>query len=76
MLMMTWYWLLKKDGVKTWCISPGFLATGLAGGVEKMKKMGAGEAWQGGDIIKRVIEGERDADEGKVITQNGAVQDW
>jgi NAD(P)-dependent dehydrogenase (short-subunit alcohol dehydrogenase family) len=40
MLMREWYRLLKNDGVKVWCISPGFLATGLAGlGAEQLKKV-------------------------------------
>jgi NAD(P)-dependent dehydrogenase (short-subunit alcohol dehydrogenase family) len=38
MLMREWYRILKNDGVKVWCISPGFLATGLAGvGAERLK---------------------------------------
>lgn len=40
MLMREWYRILKNDGVKVWCISPGFLATGLGGvGVEQLKKV-------------------------------------
>lgn len=76
MLMLTWHWLLKENGVKTWAISPGFLATHLGGDQEKLKQLGAGEPWLGGDLIKRVIEGERDADVGKVVAQNGKVQEW
>jgi hypothetical protein len=76
MLMLTWHWLLKENGVKTWAISPGFLATRLGGDQEKLKQLGAGEPWLGGDLIKRVIEGERDADVGKVVAQNGKVQEW
>ena len=38
MLMREWYRILKNDGVKVWCISPGFLATGLAGvGADRLK---------------------------------------
>jgi NAD(P)-dependent dehydrogenase (short-subunit alcohol dehydrogenase family) len=38
MLMREWYRILKNDGVKVWCISPGFLATGLGGvGPERLK---------------------------------------
>jgi len=38
MLMREWYRDLKNDGVKVWCISPGFLATGLGGvGPERLK---------------------------------------
>ena len=40
MLMREWYRLLKNDGVKVWCISPGFLATGLGGiGPEQLEKV-------------------------------------
>ena len=31
MVMREWYRILKNDGVKVWCISPGFLATNLGG---------------------------------------------
>ena len=77
MVMLAWHGILKVDGVKVWCVSPGFLATGLAGvGAEKLKAWGAGEASLGGDIIQKVIEGERDNDVGKVVAQNGVVQAW
>ncbi|KAH7318078.1 hypothetical protein B0I35DRAFT_431263 [Stachybotrys elegans] len=77
MTMLIWHNILQEDGVKVFCISPGFLATGLGGvGPEALKAMGAGEAWLGGDIIKRVVDGERDADAGKVVAQNGVVQPW
>lgn len=40
MLMREWRRLLLNDGVKVWAISPGFLATGLAGaGAEKLKQV-------------------------------------
>ena len=40
MLMREWNKILKNDGVKVWCISPGFLATGLNGtGAEQLKKV-------------------------------------
>ena len=42
MLMREWHRILGNDGVKVWCISPGFLATGLAGiGTEQLKKVKA-----------------------------------
>ncbi|KAL0940135.1 short chain dehydrogenase [Colletotrichum truncatum] len=75
MVMSSWHWLFKQDGVKVWCISPGFLATNLGGNQELLKKMGAGEPSRGGELIKRVIEGERDADVGKIVSQDG-VQSW
>ncbi|KAK1993036.1 short-chain dehydrogenase [Colletotrichum falcatum] len=75
MVMLNWHWFLKADGVKVWCISPGFLATGLGGNPELLKKMGAGEPSQGGVLIRQVVEGERDADVGKVVNKNG-IQSW
>lgn len=75
MVMLSWYHLLKNDGVRVWCVSPGFLATGLGGNPEALKKAGAGDPAKGGEIILKVIEGEKDADVGKVVGQNG-VQDW
>jgi NAD(P)-dependent dehydrogenase (short-subunit alcohol dehydrogenase family) len=40
MLMREWAKTLKNDGVKVFAISPGFLATGLAGiGAEQLKKV-------------------------------------
>jgi NAD(P)-dependent dehydrogenase (short-subunit alcohol dehydrogenase family) len=40
MLMREWAKILKNDGVKVFAISPGFLATGLAGvGAEQLKKV-------------------------------------
>lgn len=76
MLMLSWHWILKEDGVRTFCVSPGFLATNLSGTPERMKKAGAGDPSRGGDLIKKVIQGERDADAGKVVFQDGIVQDW
>ena len=40
MMMREWARIVKEDGVKVWCISPGFLATGLGGiGPEQLKKV-------------------------------------
>ncbi len=67
--------MLKDDGVKTWAVSPGFLATRLGGDQEANKKMGAGDPALGGGFIKDIVEGNRDADIGKVITRDG-IQPW
>lgn len=78
MVMLAWHGVLKGDGVKVWCVSPGFLATGLLGAdkADLLKKAGAGEPRVGGELLRKVVEGERDGDVGKVVTQNGEVQDW
>jgi hypothetical protein len=76
MMMLDWVRMLKPDGVKVFCISPGFLATNLGGmGPEMLKKFGAGEPSVGGVFIKDVVEGKRDDDTGKVINKDG-VQPW
>ncbi|KAI9152382.1 Short-chain dehydrogenase/reductase tropE [Paramyrothecium foliicola] len=66
---------LKEDGVKIWCISPGFLATSLGGSAEAMKKMGGADPSIGATFIKDVVEGARDIDVGKVINKDG-IQPW
>ncbi|KAH6886384.1 hypothetical protein B0T10DRAFT_461833 [Thelonectria olida] len=76
MTMLVWHSLLKGDGVKTWCISPGFVHTGLGGMPDKMKEGRAGDPATSGDFIKRVLEGERDEDAGKVVHVGGGVQAW
>lgn len=75
MMMREWHKTLKEDGVKVWCISPGFLATGLGRGKEANIKMGATDPAEGGKFVRRVVEGQRDGDVGKVILRDG-VQPW
>lgn len=75
MMMREWHRVLKQDGVKTWCLSPGFLATGLGGGVEFNRNMGAIDPTVGGIFVLSVLEGQRDGDTGKVLLRNG-VQAW
>ena len=69
--MLTWHWMLKEDGVKVFSISPGLLATGLGGDLEALKRLGAGHPSIGGELIKDVIEGQRDKDAGKVVNKDG-----
>lgn len=68
------YRQLANGVFQVWAVGPGFLLTGL-GGMPEMRetarKMGAGHPSAGGDILRRVAEGERDADVGKVINANG-----
>lgn len=76
MMMLEWTRTLKEDKIKVWCISPGFLATGLGGDTELLKKMGAGDPIIGGNFIKDVVEGKRDGHTGKVIRNDGVIQPW
>ena len=77
MLMREWHRWLKEDGAKVFAISPGYLATGLGGDPEASRRHGAQdpEASGVGPFIRSVIEGQRDADVGKVINKTG-VQPW
>jgi NAD(P)-dependent dehydrogenase (short-subunit alcohol dehydrogenase family) len=75
MMMREWTRILKEDGVKIWCISPGFLATGLGGDREMNKKMGAEDPVLGANFVRDVVEGARDQDVGKVVRRSG-IQPW
>ena len=76
MLMREWTRILGNDGVKVWCISPGFLATGLGGvGPEMLKKMGALDPAIGADHTVSVIEGKRDHEMGKILRKD-MIQPW
>ncbi|KAL4735890.1 hypothetical protein BDV11DRAFT_173428 [Aspergillus similis] len=77
MLMVEWTKALKKDGVKVWAVAPGLLATALGGNTEHLKKLGAQDPSIGGCTIRRVVEGERDADAGNVVREYGSpIQPW
>lgn len=76
MMMVQWRRILKEDGVKVWSVSPGFLATGLGGNKELLKKMGAGDPASGGKVLRDVVEGKRDGDVGLVVHTEGSVQPW
>jgi len=76
MLMQDYTRVLENDKVKVWGISPGVLTTGLGGQPELLKTIpGALHPSVGGEFIRKVIEGERDADVGKVIRRT-EVQLW
>lgn len=75
MMMREWVRMLSEDGFKIWCISPGFLATGLGGDQAKNKQMGAQDPVIGAEFIRSVVEGARDQDVGKVIRRDD-VQPW
>ena len=71
MMMREWSRILKEDGVKVWCISPGFLATGLGGDRERNKAMGALDPEIGANFVRDVVEGKRDEDVGQVVRSSG-----
>ena len=71
MLMVDWNHKLKADGVKVWSVGPGFLATDLGNMREKAKEMGCGHPSIGGEMVRSVVEGERDKDVGKIVVKDG-----
>ena len=75
MMMREWHRILKEDGVKVWCLSPGLLATNLGNNPEMLKKIGAGDPAVAGPFIKDILEGRRDDDTGLVVIRDG-VQPW
>lgn len=75
MMVLEWDRMLKEDGVKVFAVSPGFLATGLGGHPELLKKMGAIDPAVGATLVRHVIEGRRDGDVGKVVRKDD-VQAW
>jgi len=75
MMMREWVRVLRHDGVKVWCVSPGFLAMGLGSGQEMNKKLGALDPTIGANFIREVVEGARDEDVGKAILRD-SIQPW
>ncbi|KAF0325004.1 short-chain dehydrogenase [Colletotrichum asianum] len=75
MLVLAWHWTLRADGVMVWGVSPGQLATNLGGDPGLLKKLGAGDPSLGGQLVRKVLEGERDADAGRIVNRTG-VQSW
>ncbi|KAJ0339571.1 hypothetical protein COL922a_004300 [Colletotrichum nupharicola] len=75
MLVLAWHWTLKADGVRVWGVSPGQLATNLGGDPGLLKKLGAGDPSLGGLLVSKVLEGERDGDAGRIVSQT-RVQSW
>lgn len=71
MLMVDWNHKLKADGVKVWSLGPGMLETDLGNARHMAKAMGAKPASIGGQFIRTVVEGERDADVGKIVVKDG-----
>ncbi|CAM6004115.1 unnamed protein product [Sphagnum balticum] len=71
MLMLDWNHKLQADGVKVWSVGPGFLKTDLGGMRHLADAMGCGPASLGGEMLLSVVEGERDADVGKIVIKSG-----
>lgn len=61
----------KRGPVKVWAMSPGYLATGLGDSADEKRRQGAFEPSVEGQFICHVIEGQRDADVGKLNIRFG-----
>ncbi|KAL9086014.1 MAG: hypothetical protein Q9159_004407 [Coniocarpon cinnabarinum] len=70
MMMREWARILKEDGVKVFCVSPGLLITNLANDPEFIRGIGGVPASVGAERMRSVIEGERDSDAGLIIFQD------
>jgi NAD(P)-dependent dehydrogenase (short-subunit alcohol dehydrogenase family) len=65
---------LRHDGFTVHAVCPGSVRTGLGElGEEVFEQFGAGEARTSGRFVRRVIEGERDGDEGCLIDEQGVI---
>ncbi|KIW86852.1 uncharacterized protein Z519_12473 [Cladophialophora bantiana CBS 173.52] len=71
MLMVDWNHKLKADGVRVWAVGPGFLETDLGNARHLAKEMGAKHPSIGGQFIRSVVEGARDADVGRIVVKDG-----
>ncbi|KAJ7676291.1 hypothetical protein B0H17DRAFT_987715 [Mycena rosella] len=71
MLMLDWNHKLKADGVKVWAVGPGMLATDLGNIREQSAAMGAQHPSVGGQVLRRVVEGEMDEYVGKFVGKDG-----
>jgi len=76
MMVLHWLRLFEEDGVKVFNVSPGFLATGLAGDPEVMRKAGAADPSVGAEFVRGVVEGERDQNAGVIVKRDGLIQPW
>lgn len=75
MMILEWARVLKNDGVVVHAVDPGLLATSFAGMREEMHaKSNAKDPMISGRFLKSVVEGERDADVGKLLTEGGIIQ--
>ena len=76
MALLIWVRILEADGVKCFGISPGFLATNLAGDPEIMRRAGAADPILGGEFILRFVRGEMDRFHGSIVRRDESVQAW
>ena len=61
------------EGLKVFTMSPGFVVSNLRGTSEELRTGwgGAGDSMVSGQTILSIMQGERDADVGKLVTKDG-----
>jgi NAD(P)-dependent dehydrogenase (short-subunit alcohol dehydrogenase family) len=75
MLMLDYHFKLQKDGVKVWAVGPGIVKTDLGDAADMdlpILKI-AGDPSTSGQMLRSVIEGDRDADTGKIVKKDGGI---
>ena len=76
-IMLNFTHRLTNDKVKIWAVSPAMLVTGLGNlGKGFMDKMEGKHPSIGGQFVKDVLEGAKDAELGQVVHSNGTIQPW
>jgi len=77
MMALEWKRTLRNDNVKVNLVTPGLSATAVGGtDPDVYRKFGADEPSVGGNFIRTVIEGKRDADEGIGMVMGSGVIPW
>ena len=64
---------LESHGGKAFAVCPGLVESGLRGDNEEARTFGgkAGDPAESGRTILSILEGERDADNGKFVVKDG-----
>ena len=77
MLMLGYHKSLKEEGsrIRVFGVCPGFIATDIAAPAEHMRRLGAKEPSEGACVVRDVVLGKREGDEGRVVTMEG-VNPW
>lgn len=72
MMFVEWSRILRKDGVRVACVSPGLLATNLGGTSPEAKlKNGAILPSIGAGVVVDVVEGKREGELNNVVKLGG-----
>lgn len=77
MMALEWARILRNDGVRVWIVDPGRLATALGGDdPQELREQGVLEPITGGQVIREIVDGERDDQTGIMAGQHRQVYPW